>query len=284
MTPADHPSPPPRLEAQALPLEAHALKACCASAYEHEWARALLGDSLHPGGLALTERLGELLGLPPGATLLDVACGRGASAIHLARRFGWRVIGVDLGEAKLREARTAAEEAGMSHLVTFVLGDAERLPLAAAAVDGVICECALCTMPSKQAALAEFARVLGPGGRAGIADLTRDGEVPEELSTLLAWVACVADARPLEDYAALLTEAGFAIEATERHDRALGDLVGGVRKRLFGVEVLSRLGQLPVSAEDVATAKALAKSAEQAVRAGTLGYGIVTAVAGAESA
>jgi SAM-dependent methyltransferase len=266
-------------EAQTLPLEAAALKACCASAYEHEWARALLGDSLHPGGLALTERLGELLALPAGATLLDVACGRGASAIHLAQRFGWRVIGLDLGEANLRAARAAAEDAAVSHLVTFVRGDAEGLPLVAAAVDGVICECALCTMPSKQSALAEFARVVCPGGAAGVADLTRDGDVPDELSTLLAWVACVADARPLDDYAALLTDAGFAIRAIERHDRALGDLVGGVRKRLIGVEVLSRLGQLPVPTEDVATAKRLAKSAEQAVRAGTLGYGIVTAVA-----
>jgi SAM-dependent methyltransferase len=266
-------------EAQPLPLEASALKACCATAYEHEWARLLLGDSLHPGGLALTERLGELLALTEGATILDVACGRGASAIHLAQRFGWRVIGLDLSEANLRAARAAADEAGVNGLVTFVRGDAERLPLATDAIDGVICECALCTVPDKQAALAEFARTVRPGGVAGVADLTREGDVPDELSTLLAWVACVADARPLDDYAALLGGAGFAIEAIERHDRALADLVGGIRKRLLGVEVLSRLGRLPVPPEDVATAKRLAKSAEQAVSAGKLGYGILTAVA-----
>ena len=59
-------------------------KSCCATLYAGDWARLLLGPSYHPGGLALTERLGTLLGLTPGARVLDVAAGRGTSAIHLA--------------------------------------------------------------------------------------------------------------------------------------------------------------------------------------------------------
>ena len=64
------------------------IKTCCASLYESDWTRLLLGDSFHPGGLNLTERLGELLDLGPGQRVLDVAAGVGTSAIFLARLRG----------------------------------------------------------------------------------------------------------------------------------------------------------------------------------------------------
>jgi len=63
-------------------------KSCCADAYSGEWARLLLGDAFHPGGAALTERLGRVLGLAPGMRVLDVATGKGTSALFLARTFG----------------------------------------------------------------------------------------------------------------------------------------------------------------------------------------------------
>src|SRR5262245_56933568 len=87
---------------------AAAVKACCADMYAGDWAQLLLGDSLHPGGAALTERLGDLLGLGPGARVLDVASGRGGSAIHLARHFGSSVLGVDYGVRNVRRARDDA--------------------------------------------------------------------------------------------------------------------------------------------------------------------------------
>ena len=46
------------------------LKSCCAALYEKDWVRLLLGNSYHPGGLALTERLGQLLSLRPGMRIL----------------------------------------------------------------------------------------------------------------------------------------------------------------------------------------------------------------------
>lgn len=81
------------------------LKSCCAAVYGSDWARLLLGDSFHPGGMALTTRLGELVGLGPDDRVLDVAAGRGTSAIHLARRFGCAVVGVDLSAASVAAAR-----------------------------------------------------------------------------------------------------------------------------------------------------------------------------------
>ena len=65
-----------------------------------------------------------------------------------------------------------------------------------ASVDAIICECAFCTFPDKQAAANEFARVLKPGGRVGLSDITREPGPAGELVDLMAWVACLADAGP----------------------------------------------------------------------------------------
>jgi arsenite methyltransferase len=65
-------------------LEPSTVKQCCAAAYDSDAAKMLLGDSFHPGGTKLTERLGRILNLSPRTRVLDVAAGRGASAIFLA--------------------------------------------------------------------------------------------------------------------------------------------------------------------------------------------------------
>src|SRR5260370_6973162 len=71
------------------------VKQCCAQLYESDLAKILLGDSFHPGGLRLTERLGSLLRLTAESRVLDVASGKGASAFFLAEQFRCHVVGVD---------------------------------------------------------------------------------------------------------------------------------------------------------------------------------------------
>ena len=68
----------------ANPPTGEAAKACCAAAYGSDVATLLLGDSYHPGGLTLTRRLAAQLGLRRDAHVLDVASGRGATAMALA--------------------------------------------------------------------------------------------------------------------------------------------------------------------------------------------------------
>ncbi|MGH2391689.1 MAG: class I SAM-dependent methyltransferase, partial [Chloroflexota bacterium] len=241
-----------------------------------DWARLLLGDSYHPGGLALTEHLGALLGLERGARVLDVAAGTGGSAIHLANRFGCQVTGIDLSEANVAAAQEAAARAGMTSLTHFVAADAEGLPFPDASFDAVICECAFCTFPDKPTAAGEFARVLRPDGRVGLSDLTRNGPLSAELNGLLAWIACIADARPLADYEAYLRQVGFRIDRAERHDEALGAMVRQIRAKLIGVELLVGLRKLDLPSVDLERARAMARSAAEAVRAGALGYVLLT--------
>src|SRR5258708_37049395 len=103
------------------------LKSCCATLYESDFARLLLGDSFHPGGLRLTQRLGEQLQLGPRARVLDAASGKGESAIFLARRFGCEVVGIDFGAANVKEAGDRAAAAGVAELVSFRQGDAGEI-------------------------------------------------------------------------------------------------------------------------------------------------------------
>src|SRR4030081_2247130 len=105
-------------------MTAETIKACCADLYASDWVRLLVGDSLHPGGLALTERLAVLLGLDASSRVLDLAAGRGASALHLAHAFGCRVVGLDYSSMNVSQAKETAERAGLSEQVEFRQGDA----------------------------------------------------------------------------------------------------------------------------------------------------------------
>lgn len=255
------------------------LKSCCATAYQSDWARLLLGDSFHPGGTALTERLGTLLHLGPGQHVLDVAAGRGTSAIHLAQRFGCSVLGIEYSHASVERATLAAQAAGVAHLVTFEQGDAERLAVPTASFDAVVCECAFCTFPNKATAASEFMRVLRPGGCVGLSDLTRKGELPADLQGLLAWIACIADAQPLESYVSYLTGAGMTLQLVELHDEALAEMVRAIQGKLLGTELLVKLKKVQLPGEiDFEQAKTMAKAAATAIKAQQFGYAVVTAM------
>src|SRR6266852_5137366 len=255
-----------------------AVKSCCANVYQSEWARLLLGDSFHPGGTALTAYLGAALRLGSGQRVLDVAAGQGASAIHLAQRFGCRVLGIEYSRVAVERATLAAQTAGVAHLVAFEQGDAEQLPVPAACFDVVVCECAFCTFPNKALAASEFARVLSPGGRVGLSDLTRKGEIPAELQGLLAWIACIADAQPLENYMRYLVEAGLTIQLVEEHDEALFDLVRDMQGKLIGMDLLVQINKITLPDEiNVEQAKTMAKAAAAAIQARQFGYAIIVA-------
>ena len=249
------------------------IKSCCVALYESDWATLLLGDSYHPGKLQLTERLGNMLALQPGQRVLDVASGLGNSAIYLARRFGCQVVGVDFLGHIVEQANSNAAEAGLSNLVHFEQGDAEGLPFEDRMFDALICECAFCTFPGKTEAASQFERVLRPGGRVGLSDLTRTGPLPPELDTLMAWVACIADAQPIEEYISLLTAAGFSMDQIEIHDEALAELIHEIRGKLLVAELMANLKKLEfpewIDFDEIGR---LAQITADTVNQGKLGY------------
>jgi arsenite methyltransferase len=253
------------------------IKACCAAAYSQDAVALLLGESYHPGGLTLTRRLADVLGLRPGQRVVDVASGPGTTARLLAAEYGVGVDGVEFGPVSVQRARAAADEAGLSARVRFHQGDAERLPLPDACADAVVCECALCTFPGQDAAAAEFARVLRPGGRVGITDVTVAATgLPAELTTMAAWVACIAGARPAGEYAAILGAAGLRVVATEAHDGALATMISQIEARVRLLRMTSA-GRLAAAGVDVGAVLRYTALAAQAVADGLIGYRLLVA-------
>lgn len=253
------------------------VKACCAASYDNDAVALLLGESYHPGGLALTRRLAGRLRLRGGQRVVDVAAGPGATARLLAAEFGVRVDAVDLGVSTVDKARAAAEAAGLAASVRHHAGDAERIPLPDGVFDAAVCECAFCTFPDKATAAAEFARVLRPGGRVGITDVTVAEEgLPEELTTVAAWVACIADARPLAGYSAILAGAGLRTVHTERHDAAITRMIDEIdaRLRLARLTAPARLADAGV---DVAAVHRYTALARRAAADGLIGYALLVA-------
>lgn len=260
-----------------------AVKACCATLYQSEIARLLLGESFHPGGIRLTEHLGALLHLNPQQRVLDVASGSGRSAIALAQRFNCQVLGVEYSSTAVTTATEAAQAAGVAHLVTFQQGDAECLPVADKTFDAALCECAFCTFSDKPAAASEFQRVLKPGGQLGLSDLTRTTDVPTELQGLLAWIACLADAQPVNAYTRYLADAGLTVTLVEAHNEALHEMVQQIRGKLLGAELLVRLKKLDLPAPlDFEQARTLVKAAATAIQMEKFGYVVIQASKGAD--
>ena len=194
------------------PADQAVAKACCADLYQSDVARMLFGDSIHPGGLALTNRMAQLMGVQPGDLVLDLASGPGTSALALSRVRRCRVVGVEFGAQATAKARDRFIMQPGGALVSFVRGDAEALPLRSGAFDSVMCECSMSLFPDKAAAASEVTRALRPGGRFGLSDVSlAPGSLPEELSGTLGQMLCLMDALDVNGYVDLLESAGLAL-------------------------------------------------------------------------
>jgi hypothetical protein len=257
------------------PDNAEVVKACCATAYGSDLVSLLLGESFHPGGADLTRRLADALDLQPGQQVLDVAAGIGTTALLLAAERDVDVVGIDLGDSQVSRAGARARDAGLAERVRFEVGDAERLPVDDASYDAIVCECAFCTFPDKATAAAELARVVRPGGQVGITDVWLDPtKLDPELQGLAGRIACIADARPIDEVCSILEAAGLVVSNVERHDQALIDTIDRVTDRLRA----ARLLKLPIlESVDVGRGIELARRAAGAVERGDAGYMLLTA-------
>jgi SAM-dependent methyltransferase len=195
---------------------------CCADLYRLPIVNYLLGNSLHPGGLALTRKLANELHLGPDDQLLDVACGRGCSAIMLAQVYRCRVTGVDIDPSLLELARADARRYKLDNLATFIEGDATSLPFPSEFFAAVLCECATSLFSDKPAGFKEMARVLRPGGHLALSDVTfRPETLPAPLDSPLARALCIPQGMGPEAYAKLIESTGLVVRTRTDYSRTI---------------------------------------------------------------
>ena len=176
----------------------------------YEW------DQDHYGGLAAVEALARRAEIGPPSLVLDVCAGLGGPARFLARRFGCRVVGVDLNGGRCAGGRRLTALVGLAGRVAMISADAQSLPFRTGAFTAVVSQEGLLHVRDKAAVLAECARVLRPGARIAFTDWVAAPRLDDgERRRLGEWMAATT-LQSVDEYRRLLARAGFAsVEAED---------------------------------------------------------------------
>jgi SAM-dependent methyltransferase len=117
-----------------------------------------------PGSAESIARIAQRSFLRPGHRVLEIGTATGFTAIELARLVGCRVEAIDINPLSIEEATQRASEAGVAERVTFRLADALDTGFEAGSFDMVFCGNVTSLLADRERALAEYVRVLRPGG------------------------------------------------------------------------------------------------------------------------
>lgn len=138
---------------------------------EKIWSEAF-GDNypegLHHYGYLTRHDLAVIarrLQLAPGATLMDIGCGKGGPGLWLAQELNVRLHGIDVIPAAVAAARSFQQDFALAHPAEFSVGHFYQIPLESQSIDAAVCIDSLWAAPDKIRALYEIRRVMRPGGR-----------------------------------------------------------------------------------------------------------------------
>jgi ubiquinone/menaquinone biosynthesis C-methylase UbiE len=186
--------------------------------FDDDEVEAVLSESLAPRGLnqLLFDLVAET-GLRPGSTALDVGAREGRYCFELSRRFGFRVRGVEpvrrhLDNAARDLAAFAVEEPEAAARVRIDEGIAEKLTDPSGSVDLIWCRDVLVHVEDLEAVFGEFRRVLKPGGRALIYQMTAtDWLSPAEAAFMWPPAGIHAASLDPQRFESAITAAGLSI-------------------------------------------------------------------------
>jgi SAM-dependent methyltransferase len=142
----------------------------------------------------------ERLQPEPGERVLDLATGTGwCSRVIAQRRKGVKVTGADIADVMLDHARSAAAKQELD--IDYQHADAESLPFADRSFDGAISTFGVMFVGKPEAAAAELARVVKPGGRIVLATWKHDSNIFEMFGVLKKFMPAPPEPPPPSPFA-----------------------------------------------------------------------------------
>ena len=172
-------------------------------------------DEFHVRGRQATQELAGWAGVDSHSRVLDVGCGIGGSARHLAQEYGCRVTGLDLTRDYCEVATMLSNLTGLGDRTEFRQGSALDLPFEDESFDIVWTEHVQMNIADKATFYSEIARVLRPGGRLAFHDIFR-GPI-DELHFPVPWAGAARTSFlvPPGDVQRILDSLGFQVRRWE---------------------------------------------------------------------
>lgn len=155
---------------------------------------------IHPGGYTATNQLLNALNISKDSKVIDIACGKGTSAMYIAEKYHCRVTAVDISSELIEEARHLSKRRGLSDKVEFMVCDAMKLPFEDNSFDAAISQAMLVLVDDKTMTIQEAKRVIKKGGVAGWLELSWKKEPTREFIDHVSDVLCSYCMKRAETY------------------------------------------------------------------------------------
>lgn len=235
------------------------------NAYESKDMGCILGSTLRPGGFELTDRAMEFCKFSKGDCILDIGCGKGATAEHLKKDFSVYSFGIDPSKVLIRQGKIK------NPYLNIKEGRGEDIPFENESMDGVFAECTLSLMEDLPKTIKEAYRVLKKDGWFVITDVYAKN--PEYINLLqeFSFNSCMRGLHDMQKLKKSLEYSGFKIVLSEDHTDLLKKLM---------VKIIFKYGSMNVFWSKAACCSTDCSGFQEALSKCKVGYFLIIAKKG----
>jgi arsenite methyltransferase len=204
--------------------------------------QAQMGHTKHLGGRKATDILADLCRFGPGQTILYVGSGSGIAAAYLAEKHNCHIIGIDILPGMVASAKIWAQKKELTDQLDFRVADARDLPFENNYFDAVISESVNTFIPEREKAMAEYVRVVKPGGYVGMTEGIWIKEPSDELAKIIN-EAINQEFKPTKVWEALFVDAGMTELIVQTHPMGFREEARNQSSLLSFSDYMSILGK-----------------------------------------